>query len=263
MNRSISLILTLTLCVLLARCIQAESVADPNNNEEKVVTIELTKLDVNDTTIELSYKITNNTYHDVWICDSIDTRMTFNFEVFLAEDAQTLVIRRRLNVPAYVAWRRGSPSGRYICLRPGEDRPESLSLNLPVESRSVYGGVGPTTVKKCAKGLSLEIGFYDENLPGLVCSILQVAEKFSGTIDADFVIAKEYFRGVLVRGSMMGLLSYYEKFSEDPCSEGQVLIPYNNQFLTGEKVLRIKVDGVSIPYEGLLSAGSEDRSTGE
>ena len=71
MYRIVSLILTLTLCIFFPRFAQAESGDDPNNMEEKVVTIELTKLDVNETTLELSYKIKNNTDHDVWICDDV------------------------------------------------------------------------------------------------------------------------------------------------------------------------------------------------
>jgi len=39
---------------------------DPNNKEIKDVAIILTNLDVNDTTLELSYKIKNNTDHDVF-----------------------------------------------------------------------------------------------------------------------------------------------------------------------------------------------------
>ena len=164
-------------------------------------------------------------------------------------------------MPAYVAWSRGSPSGRYICLRPGEERPECLSLNLPVLSRFVYGLDKWTTVEKCARCLELDIGFYNQNLPGLVYSILQQAETLISGIDqeagneADFDITREYFRGLLVRVGV-GSLSYFKKVNKDPYSEGEVLIGYTSQALTGEKVSQINIDGVSIPYQGgVQSAG--------
>ncbi len=232
----------------------ADSSDDPNNNEEKIVTAEIIKFDVNDTALELSYNIKNNTDHDVWICDSVNTNSSFNFEVYLAEDAQTLVIRRRLDVPTRAVFRRGPPYGRYICLRPGDDRPESLSLNLPVQQTVIYSSRGRTQVTQNARSLAIEIGFYDENLPWLVYSILRVAENFNSIgFEADFSIAKDYYRGLLVRSSIGGL-SYYEKVVNDPYGEGEVLIDYSYQALTGEKVLRIIVDGVSIPYEGYVQS---------
>jgi len=65
------LIITLTICVLLASYTQSDNMEDPNNKEIKDVAIILTNLDVNDTTLGLSYKIKNNTDHDVWICDIV------------------------------------------------------------------------------------------------------------------------------------------------------------------------------------------------
>jgi len=59
---------------------------------------------VNDTKLELSYKIKNNTDHDVWICDSVNAGRTFNIDVYLAEDAQTLVIMKRIDVVSEFWW---------------------------------------------------------------------------------------------------------------------------------------------------------------
>lgn len=256
MNRSISLILAMILFFLVARYAQAESVDDPNNNEEKDVTIELNKLVVNDTTLELHYKIKNNTDHDVWICNSVGSA---GIEAFLAEDAKTLLMRRRLNVPTSNIWRR-SPAGRYILLRTGENWSESLSYDLPVNPRFLFSSQGETQVTQNARGLTLEIGFYDEDLPALIRSILKEADKFSGTsFDADFAIKKEYFRGLWVRGS----LGSFNIDNKDPYSEGKVVIPYNDQALTGEKVLQIKVDGVSIPYEGYVQSTSNAESNND
>ncbi len=260
MKKFIVLIMAITVCVLLAGRAQADSVEDPNNKERKNVTIELTKLDVNDTTLELGWKIKNNTDHDVWICDSIGSEI--NFEVYMAEDNRTLVIRRRLDVPSHYGWR-SPPSGRYVRLHPGEIRPESLLLNLPVQFRFVYASRG-TKVTKCARYIALEIGFYDEDLPALIRSILQEAEKFSGTVsDIDVAIFKDYFRGLWVR-ERFGSLKFFDAINKDPYSEGWVEFYYPYQALTGEKILRILVDGVSIPYDGyVLGTSSGEQGSGE
>ena len=248
-----SLIMSLTLCALFAGSIKAEDANDLDGQQEPAVTIALTRLDVNDTNLELRYKIKNNTDHDVWVCDSIDTRRTFNFEVFLAEDAETLVIRRRLDVPTSAIWR-VRPVGEYILLRQGESRPESLALSLPIQPTFAYASKGPTEVTEFIKCIVLEIGFYDEDLPAMIRSILQAAENFIGTTSGvDSAIIKDYFRGLLVKSSL-GTLESFNTVNKDPYGEGNILITYSYQALTGEKVLSIKLDGVSIPYQGRVQS---------
>jgi len=103
--------------------------------------------------------------------------------------------------------------------------------------------------------LTLEIGFYDEDLPGLILSIIQEADKFSDLRSvAATAMTKEYFRGLLVRTSMGNLPNIIEAHSK-----GQVFVDYSWQALTGEKVLRIEVYGVSIPYEGAVQIESTCR----
>ncbi len=197
MSRNICLMLALTICVFSSSCAQAESAADPNNKEGKVATIELTKLDVNDTNLELSYKIRNNTDHNVWICDNVSVRTTFDFEVYLSEDDQSLLIRRRLNVPTIWHW--SIPlRGRYVLLRSGQERMESMSLAVPVEPRRVFASELATSDH--AGCLVLEIGFYNEDLPGMIRDILEMAEKLNcarlepGEYETAFLA--RYFRGI-------------------------------------------------------------------
>jgi len=249
MYRIVSLILALTLCVFSPRFAQAESGDDPNNVEEKVVTIELTKLDVNDTTLELSYKIKNNTDHDVWICDDVAAYFaSLDFEVYLSEDEQSLLIRRRLDVPTIVYWPVW-PYGRYVLLRSGQERTESLSLDVPVHPRRVFAR--GEAASDHARRLVLEIGFYNEDLPGMIREILEMAEKLNCArlepIEYRTAFFLRYFKGIWI-AHLFGGLSNFEKYVYQEGSE-EITIPYTQQNLNGEQVLRIEVDGVHIPYE--------------
>ncbi len=250
MYRIASLILTLILCVFSPKFAQAESGDDPNNVEEKVVTIELTKLDVNDTTLELSYKIKNNTDHDVWICDDVAFNLaSLDFEVYLSEDEQTLLIRRRLDVPTDGVWG-NIPRGHYVLLRSGQERTESLSLDVPVHPRRQF--VHGQAASDHARRIVLEIGFYNEDLPGMILEILEMAEKLncahletSGEYRTAFFM--RYFKGIWIAYLFDGL-SGFEKYAYQEGNE-EISIPYTWQNFGGEQVLRIEVDGVHIPYE--------------
>ncbi len=197
MSRNICLMLALTVCVFSSRCAQAESADDPNSELEEVPTIELTKLDVNDTNLELSWKIKNNTDHDVWICDNVDVVTTFDFEAYLCEDEQSLLIRRRHDVPTIWQWVM-AVEGRYVLLRSGQERMESTSLAVPVVPRRVFASELATSDH--ARRLVLEIGFYNEDLPGMIRDILEMAEKLNcarlepGEYETAFLA--RYFRGI-------------------------------------------------------------------
>ncbi len=252
MYKIISLILTLILCVFSPKLAQAESGDDPNNLEDKVVTIELTKLDVNDTTLELSYRIKNNTVHDVWICDDVAFYLTsLDFEVFLSEDVQTLLIRRRLDVPTNVEWAI-NPRGHYVLLRSGQERTESLSLEVPVISQRVFVFPSKRVTSDHAKRLVLEIGFYNEDLPGTIREILETAEKLNCTrleySEYHTDLFQRYFKGIWIAHQLFGGLSGFEEHTYKEGSE-EIIIPYSWQRFGGEQVLRIDVDGVYIPYE--------------
>jgi hypothetical protein len=257
MSRNIYLMLALTLCVFSQRCAQAESVDDSNNEDEKVVTIELTKLDVNDTNLELSWKIKNNANHDVWICDDIIVETDPNFEVYLSEEEQSLIIRRRLDVPTD-SWVRAN-TGRYVLLRPGQERTESVSLTVPVEPYRVYATERAMHLLH-ARRLVLEIGFYDEDLPKLIRDILEIADKLNcleySEHTTDLFIY--YFKGAWI-AQLFGGLSGFE---ENTYKEGneEINIPYTRQQLSGEQVLRIEVDGVDILYLGHHGGTPKDRT---
>jgi len=223
---------------------KAERGSDPDvKNKVNDVKIAVNELNINDKALELRYTIRNDSKKDIWICDNVDVWGNWDFEVYLAEDGLTLLIRRRLDVPFQV-WAE-LPCGRYVRLRPGEERVESLFLSLPVYRRSVFwGGRGGRRSQgtEYAIRLDIEIGFYEEDLPRIVRDFLAEGEKkISDTSPNDdlAIVIKDFFGGLL---------------GFNGCNEGlnmseQVLIHYSGQTLKGEQVLRITVDGLHIPYK--------------
>jgi len=244
------LIMVLTFCVFFPRCTRAESANDPNNEEEKLVTIELTKLDVNNTNIELSWKIKNPTDHDVWICDVVSVMTAMDFEVYLCEDGQSLMLRRRHDVPT-ITYFPSLPYARYVLLRSGQERNESVSLSVPVGPNHLFAE--GLLISGHARRLVLEIGFYNEDLPGLIRDILEMAEKLNcadievndGTRD----FFAHYFKGIWI-AEILGGLSRFEDYTYEEGSE-EIEIPYfrYSRQNFNEQVLRIEVDGVNIPYD--------------
>lgn len=249
MSKSICLMLALTLCVFSPRHAQADNTNDQNSDEGRVVTIELTKLDVNDTILKLSWKIKNNTDHDIWICDDVSVFDKHDFEVYLSEDNRSLLIRRRLDVPTIVEWVQW-PYGRYVLLRSGQERSESLSLDVPIHPLRLFAnGLANSNYARC---LVLEIGFYNEDLPKLIREILEMAEKLNCTRlePSEYTTAffMRYFKGIWIAHKLFGGLSDFEKYVYKDGDE-EIEIPYTQQNFGGEQVLRIEVDGVYIPYK--------------
>lgn len=249
MSRNIFLTLALTLCVCITRYAYAENAADPNNAKQKVATIELTELDMNDTNLKLSYKIKNKTDHEVWICDDVSAYLDMNFEVYLSEDEQSLMIRRRLNVPTIVQWAQW-PYGRYVLLRPGQERNESMSLRVPVRPLRLFASGYATSDH--ARRLVLEIGFYNEDLPEMIRNILVTAEKLNcarlGLGEYLTPVFMRYFKGIWIAHIVFGGVAYFDEHIYQEGNE-QIVIPYTQQNLDGEEVLRIEIGGVHIPYE--------------
>jgi hypothetical protein len=249
MNSYENIILALSLCVLLTGFTKAD---DPN---EQAVTIALTKFDVNESRLELQWNIKNNSDHDVWICSNFFDFDPPDFyalpESYIAKDKKTLMIRRRLDVPSYTIWTM-APYCRYTRFRPGENRSESLLLHVPILSNDVFGG--DFSDGGYASRLVLEIGYYDENLPELILDIIKIAEKTDnegrGAGWRDNEIARRYFPGLIVNDYLgdsngLNIIGYSELYGFD--TEEEILVTYTFQALSGEKVLRLEINGVHIP----------------
>jgi hypothetical protein len=208
---------------------------------------------VNNQRLELSWKIRNNTDHDVWVLVSQTPEYTYVYDVFMDSDAKTLVLRRRFNLPEGQGWEH-LPRARHVRLRPDQEITESVSLPLPVKSDAVFDRLRGNA--EFAKRLAVEIGYYDEDLPGLILQIVEMAEQLNCDIGLDSPIhdpydmdvRRRFFGGVFV--ARVFYLESFEYFRNSVTSGGdEIFIPYMWQTLEGEQVLRATIDGVSIPYK--------------
>jgi len=244
MYRPKIMILAFTLFVLSAAGMQAQRRADWDlANDAAAVTIVLTRLEVTNRTLELSYQIRNTSEDDAWILAG-EGKYEIGAAAFMDEDGRTLLIRERLDVPS--SGTGGSPFfGRYLRLRPGDSQTESVSFTTPVHPQY---GVG--VIERKARGLEyarrlvVEIGYYAGDLPAMIRSILEEAEKPSDKRPVSYPINPS-----TVEDWFGGLLHFNESNERLRSRNEEVLIPYTNQALKGEQVLRLTVDNLRIPYE--------------
>jgi hypothetical protein len=231
------------LCNMASHAQPTGAVGGPDDGDGLGVAIEIAELDVNDSTLTLSYNIINGSDRDAWVCTRVGS---LPFEVFLASDKQTLVIRKRLDVPRTQIWDSPLQIGEYVRVAAGASLPESVQIAVPVTPSVIHAVASAPESRQPVRRLALEIGYYDEDLPASIHSILAVAVK-SGLMPADVPdnILDTYFRGVRLRVA----LESFDRLNKDPYAEGRVKILYNDQALTGEKVLRVDVNDVSIPYK--------------
>ncbi|MDT8300526.1 MAG: hypothetical protein RQ760_03515 [Sedimentisphaerales bacterium] len=133
-----------------------------------------------------------------------------------------------------------------------QERIESLSLEVPVISQRVYMFPSKLAVSDHARRLVLEIGFYNEDLPGMIREILEIAEKLNCTHleSSEYYtdLFQRYFKGIWIAHRFFGGLSGFEEYTYQEGNE-EIVIPYSWQRFGGEQVLRIEVDNVHIPYE--------------
>jgi hypothetical protein len=168
----------------------------------------------------------------------------------MPEDEQILLIRRRLDVPTILEWA-VHPRGRYVLLRSSQELNESLSLDVPVIPKR--GFASGRAISDHARRLVLEIGFYDEHLPGMIRDIIEIDEKLNCAslepVEYTAPLFIHFFKGIwLVHKFFGGGLSGFDEFCYQEGNE-EIRVPYTWQNLDGEQVLRIEVDRVHIPYD--------------
>jgi hypothetical protein len=252
-RRILKVLAVCCLCNIASHAQQPGTDSSPESSQASGVAMEITELAVDDSTLTLGYKIINGTDYDAWVCTSIDSSEPF--EVFLTPDKQTLLIRKRLDVPTTGMWRPRLPVGTYVRIAPGASLADSVRIAVPVSPVFLYASQDTTELAQTVTGLALEIGYYNADLPGIIHDIIALAEKSGLTIlDVPGGLLDTYFRGVRVRVS----LGDFDRVNKDPYGQGRVSIAYSGQALTDEKVLRVNINNVSIPYKGYSERGEVD-----
>jgi hypothetical protein len=240
------------LCNMASHARSADPVNGPDASKSPAVTLELTKLEVTDSSLELSYRVRNSSNHEVWVCSDVGR---IPFELYLTHDRQTLLIRKHLSVPCYKIWHRPPAPGKYVRLGAATAQSESLRIGLPAGGQFLYTSETTEVITQTVRCLVLEIGYYNEDLPALARSICEVADRFSAegwrlyldTVGVDPNMWHTYFRGITARGALAG----FEVVNKDAVSRGYVYLDYSYEAMA-EKVLRMEINGVAIPYNGRI-----------
>jgi hypothetical protein len=240
MNRQTIIIITLLICILLSISLYAKS-----NDNSGNPTITITKLNVTDKSLELSWEIRNDSGQDAWILAGLG-KAGNDIAAFMDEDDQTLMMRRRLDVPARPE-RASFPRcfGRYVRLCAGQVLTESVSTAIPVHRQFGLGiGGRKESGLEYAKRLTIEIGYYTGDLPKMIRRLIEKDE--GNPLTKPF--GTQYYTNT-ISGWFDGLLGFNRMNELVKSREDEVLILFNNQAFTGEQVLRVVVNDLSIPYE--------------
>ena len=231
MNKQTIITATLLICVLLS--ISSKAISKDNAG---VPTISVTKFDLSYKTLSINYEIRNNSDQDIWICESISH--AYDFEVFLDKDSQTLVIRKRQDVPTSKIWR-APPMGKYMRLEPEKKRTESILLDVPVNPPmyTFYSSKKQLQGFAYAKRLSIEIGYYVGNLPQMYLDMLQGHE--NPTDDRS-----------KIQNIHLEAAAGFNRMNESlRRRDDEVRIQYTYQEFKGEKVLATTISDLNILYK--------------
>jgi hypothetical protein len=242
MNRNIILAVALLVCILPEIYAQTGSAASAN--KEGAPTITVTMLDINDKTLNLSWEIKNDSAQDAWILMGL-RKSDASCSAFMDKDDQTLLIRRRLDVPANAKLASfPTCNGRYVRVRAGQTLSESVSLEIPV-----YREYGLEIVPRKAQGLeyakrlTIEIGYYNGDLADMIHRILEKDEKNPRIIPA----ADPYYTNS-ISGWFKGFIGFNNLNELVRSRDDEILIPYTSQAFTSEQILRVTKDNMHIPY---------------
>jgi hypothetical protein len=204
------------------------------------VTITITKLEVNDTRLELSYEMRNTAEHEIWVCNDVVFENPCDAEIYFSEDSELVTIRRRLDVPARAIWSQ-PPRGKYVRLGARETRRESWSVEVPLQSESVFelhSDRVPDSLH--VSRLAIEVGYYDGDLPEMILGMMEEAQEALGPSKASIPPILETF------GDTLGFNYSRERLRN---REEEIVIVYTHQKLTGEKTARTVANGLRIPCQ--------------
>ncbi|MHC4519826.1 MAG: hypothetical protein ACYTAS_14655 [Planctomycetota bacterium] len=257
MNRAKVLLVMILFYAITANSSNREVVGHSVAEEgDATVEIALTRFDLSDQTLTLTYEITNGSEQDVWVCEGVrvlDSADPQDYDVYLEQDG-TLMLRRRLEVVDEVAcYAARAYRGTYVRLRPGQKRTESLSLTVPIEPYHILSFHAVRGFDYVTR-MVVEVGLFEGDLPGRIRQICEIAERLNcervyySDIDVENVeLYDEYFGGLIVANSFGGLAGFDEAFPE---GSNQIVIPHMWPVRLGERGLRMTIDGVFLPYAG-------------
>jgi len=232
--------------IILSAFAFSECALAAQNNKADAPTIIVTALEITDKTLTLRYEIKNSSENDIWICEDIAVfQHDFDFEVFLTEDDQTLLIRRRLDISPRTGIT--APSGRYMRLKTGQTRTESLLLPLPIQLRYLFESGAITQGIVYPKRLSIEIGYYVGDFPDIICEILEKADEM-GLSNAHLYLINRWF------GGFWGFIASNSQVRD---KNEEVVIPHTDRAFMREEVSRVTIEGLQIPYGRKLSTRGE------
>jgi hypothetical protein len=240
MNRQTIITAALSFCVMFSIGAQAKS-----ENNANAPTISVTKLDVTNKTLELSWEIRNYSGQDVWILAGLG-KAGNDIAAFMDEDDRTLIMRSRLDVPARPE-RASFPRcfGRYVRLCAGKVLTESVSTAIPVHRQFGIGiGGRKENGLEYAKRLTIEIGYYTGDLPEMIRRLIEKDE--GNPLTKPF--GDQYYTNT-ISGWFDGLLGFNRMNELARSRDDEVLVHYTNQAFTDEQVLRVVVNDLSIPFE--------------
>jgi len=226
----------LLLSIMLTTKTQAQMKKE--NQKEEELKINILKLKQINKTLRIDYEIVNNSKQELWICDSIDIYGSIDFEVYLAEDGKTLLIRKVLNVPTQTRWSE-PPYGKYVRLVSGKKRTESLLIPIPVFGCTIFESINTSKNLINTTRMTIEIGYYEGNLPEMIFRKLEEAAK-TLDINKDFSMIDMY-------GAVLNFNYNCERLRQ---RDEEIVIPYSYQKTKSEKILRTTLDDLRIPYGG-------------
>ncbi len=246
MSRLTTTVLVALLCIQRPTPAQtADGAGSIATNDANAVTIEQIGLEKNGDFIEIRYRIRNDSKQDIWLCETLGfTR--YRFEVYLADDDETLVIRRRLAVPTSVVWSL-APTGAYVRLASGQARNESLLLRLPVEQRVVFASGSGRGATVLARRVVIEIGYYTGS----------PFHRLTESYNEKWASARGPRLPQSKRNEVRAL--GYALLSLNATSEGQgdrderVLVSYGDPVPGPEQVLTTSIEDLSIPHRLMRS----------
>jgi hypothetical protein len=236
MNKRIIITTALSICILLLNGKQAKSEDNAN-----APTMSVTKLDISDKTLNLSYEIRNTTKQDIWILAGFGFAPDGSiFEVFMDEDDRTLVMQTRLDFPmTHITLH--NLHGRYVLLRAGQTRTESVTLAIPVHPAYPFGGGRRNKGIEQATHLAIKIGYYAGDLPKMIWGLIEKPETINGRsrISHDKLM-DYYFTGPLE-------FNWVNEGLKE--RDAEILVPHTDQNLQYEKITQTVVEKLTIPYD--------------